>query len=129
MTLNLQYRVDKMFQRFRNRGWMQSVVKLAHVTYIGADPPSGDPGTPTITYDPEISPRPMLDLRDQYRAPGGMTTHVGDGRLAAARDSVTRAQLLAAAWIDIDGEKYTVVMGETELQSFMWLIMIKRMQA
>jgi hypothetical protein len=75
-----------------------------------------------------ISPPPTVDLRDQFRNRGGMTLHVGDAGLCITR-AVSRVQLLEASWVEIDGEKYTIVAGELRRRTFYWDVVVKRMQA
>ncbi len=105
----------------------ENLVRLAVATMTGADVAADDPGTATIAYT-TIAPRPTVDLRDQFRNRGGITTRVGDALLSVTR-TITRAQLLAASWIDIDGEKFTIVAGELRREAFGWSVVVKRMQA
>jgi hypothetical protein len=105
----------------------ESVVQIAVATMAGADKLAGIPGTQTVAYT-VIAPRPLVDLRDQFRTRAGITQHVGDALLMITR-AITRAQLLAASWIEIDGEKFTIVAGELRREAFDWSMVVKRMQA
>lgn len=126
-ALKIQVRVDRMLLAFSLRGLMPRVVRLAVATMAGADAASGTPGTATTVYT--ALPRAMCDLRDQVSNRGGQTTHIGDAKIVCATDVVTRAALLAASWLDIDGEKFTVVIGELRCEAFITAIVVKRMQA
>lgn len=105
----------------------ESTVRLAVATMTGGSAAAGIPGTLSVAYT-AVTPMEPPDLRDQLREGKGQTLHVGDALLALSR-SITRAQLLGASWIEIDGEKFTVVTGELRKLPFSWAVVLKRMQA
>lgn len=105
----------------------ENIVTLAVATMSSGDQLAGIPGTASVAYT-TIAPRPTVDLRDQYRNRDGKTLHVGDALLTITR-TITRAQLLAASWVEIDSEKFTIVEGELRRRDLCWDVVVKRMQA
>lgn len=105
----------------------ESLVRLAHVTRTGGDEAAGIPPNEAVAYT-TITPRPEVDMRQQWRTRNGAAVVVGDGKLTITR-AITEAQLLGAAWIEIDGVKYTLVEGELKRDpgGLDWIALVKRM--
>lgn len=101
-------------------------VRFATVTRTGEDRAAGEPGTLTPAYT-EPSPRPKVDKRTQWRTVDGAARVVGDALLKISR-SVAEATIRDAAWIEIDGEKYTLVAGYLKQTPLFWLAVVKRLQ-
>lgn len=104
----------------------ESNVRLASTTYTGADQALGEPGTASTTYV-TITPRPRVDLRDQYRNRDGQTVHVGVGKLIITK-SVARDDILGASWVEVGGEKYTVREGDLKDFPLHWIAILQRWQ-
>lgn len=88
----------------------ERLVKLATANRTGASAARGKPGTAAPTYK-VLSPRPLLDLRTQYRHRDGAAVKVGDAMMTVAHAACTRAELEAADWIDVDGERWSLAEG------------------
>lgn len=111
----------------------EKAVRLAAVTRTGADPAAGEPGTETVTYT-ALSPRPKVDLRDQWRWRDGAQVRVGDAALKILKKPGALAALLAAPFIEIGGEtagtgtRYTLVAGQIKETPFFLTVILSRLQ-
>lgn len=111
---------------------------LVQVSYTGANPDLGDPGTPTYAYQ-QMNPRPSVVLREQWRTVDGTVRKVGDGKLTFSR-TITPAQVQGAAFwllgadmgadgLPVGGERYDLVQGYTKQRPLSWEVLVVRRTA
>ena len=124
-ALFAQTRVDRMFAAFAARGFMPRVVRLVTATNSGSSALGGDPGTANAPSYAVIS-NALADLRTQYRTEKGMLLPIGDGKIVFPADAVTPAAILAAAWLEVDAVRYTIVTGEVKQETFITSIVVKK---
>ena len=105
----------------------EAAVSLVSIYWAGADPAAGIPGNKVETMTP-ISPRPRVDLREQWRQREGVAVRVGDALLRLTR-AVDEATLTGATEVDIDGIRYTLVEGGLNRKALMWEAILKRIRA
>lgn len=105
----------------------ESLVRLAVVTRTGGDDTDGVPASESTVYT-TITPRPEVDLRQQWRWRDGAQVLVGDGKLTVTR-AIDEDQLKGAAFVEIDGVAYTLVEGELkrDKNGLDWVVLVKRM--
>jgi hypothetical protein len=104
----------------------ESLVRLAFVTKTGGDDAAGVPAQEQTDWL-VITPRPQVDMREQWRRRDGATVLVGDGKLVITR-AVTETQLRTAANIEIDGVAYSLVAGELKRDpgGLDWIVIVTR---
>lgn len=85
-------------------------VRLATETTAGANAAKGQDGTTVTTYK-LLDPRPRVDLRTQYRTIDGTPVRVGDALVECSRGAAVRTDFETAAWVEVNGDRYTVVNG------------------
>ena len=102
----------------------EDVVSRVVASYSGADAALGVTGTQSIVTT-EITPRPKLEIRDQWRSVNGVATKIGDVKATITR-TITSAQLTGASWFTIGSVRYTIVQGETKRGPYEWTVVLKR---
>lgn len=101
-------------------------VALVQVTYTLPNPAAEDPGTPFEVVT-AIEPRPTVKLKAVWRSLEGVTVKLADATVAVSRQ-VPEADLLGAAWWEIDGEKYDLIGGGLKARPLVWEALLLRRQ-
>ena len=96
-------------------------VKVVTEVRTGGNPARGVPPT-VASAELTLSPRPKVDLREQWRD----GQKVADGKLTSARAALPIGTLAGASYLLIDGERYTLAAGYVKRRPFVWEVLVTR---